>query len=615
MTYGYGNYGSYGSGRSRSRKQSFFSLSSKQVPQGESETLWRRFNTYGLPAVLLFVTCISTGSYYESNDDMALTLMLRGVYGTAPNGDLHLYLHGIGHLIAGMYRFLPRLPWYGLTMFAGLYLALAFSFGLLHRLSRRLLSNQAIALLLLFLYVASWLEHALWFNYTRVPLLLAAAAFISYAHSEKAAGPRHGRALALTALAFLLALCIRPSAGLLGLAIALPGALRVPARQKGIDARNLVTSLAPFAVVAVLFYTVGVLTRSADDVTYERLDHYNMEYQDFGTYYFDPTNRLDSVRVYAVREWMLGDRSTINEAFFHRAGGYEWEKYVSTRLMAKIKEFVPRVGRDYFLVLLLNLLIVWLCLRKITTPARRVLLLATQGWILGIFFVLGAFYKLPPRLIGPGLAILLLLNLAFYLRHRRTRVPHLPMVVWGLLVVAMAGHVYRTGWRVQMLASRQRRNEAYIGGLRQQFQDRLLVTSSLETRLSTLSPFVNYSFGKNKVFPLTGWNTLDPSYRTYYRALTGEESWARAIHKLAYDPRAVWIVTLGFDERLNRYLRELHADSVRLLPFEPYVVGPTSSSETMEFLVGVPPGRDLPLGRIPGRMIPPDSVASILRHR
>ncbi len=526
---------------------------------------------------------------------------MRGLYAAKPLGELHLIHYGIGYIISGLYSFLPSIPWYGVVLYLALYLAMLLSFGLLHRLCRKRLTNEQVFALLIFFYLLAWFEHALWFNYTRVPVLLAAAAFLNYSFADKTPGPTHNRLLGLNLLAFLLALCIRPNAAVLGLLIALPGAIRVTALAH-LDIRNLVTSAVPFFIGTILFSLVITLTRSEEGIAYQTVDRLNMMYNDFGMISLRPRTNSDTARAYAVRAWMIGDREQINERFFHRVGVENWNQYLTTKMPLKLKAASIALSKNYYLIFILNFVLIYVCLRKQRSAPRRRLVWLTQIWVLLLVVGMGGLLKLPPRLLMPTLTVWTLLNILMYFRRRGTGFPKLPLAVW-LAMVAIAGfHIYSVGWRIDLLARRRRLNEALFSNLNQQFQRHTLLMAGAETYLAGLSPWTNYSFGKNRVLPLTGWNTLDPSYRRYYTALSGEPSWPRAVRKLAYQPNTVFIVPLGFADRLNQYLRAVQAEPVRLKAFQPQTA-PRAGLEITEYLVGVPAGLDAPAWPLVGRLI------------
>jgi hypothetical protein len=586
------------------------------APQRENK--WRRGISYLLPALLIGLTTLVMGAYYETTDDMLLTLLLRGVFSAQPVTDLHLELHGLSHLIAFAYQILPGLPWYGIFMFFCLYLALVLIFRLIFKLGRRIFTNEQVAFLVTFLFIGALADTLLSFHFSRVAMLLSAASFLTYAFDSKEPGGRHTRILLICSMGMVLALCISTGAAVLGLALALPAALRVPGRT-GIDFRNLVTSLVPFALVGVLFFSFNILTRSDDEIAYQRQKQRIEAYEDYGLYYFRTVDRAADPRAYAVkgaiREGMLGDRVAINEPFFARAGGYEWGKFLTSRAPAKLAEASKRIAKDYFLLLAINVLIVVYSYSKLKSTTRRQLLIFTEVWILGILIVVAAFFKLPPRLASPGLTVLTLVNVTFFLRHRRFQKPSLPIWLWLGILLMLAGHIYRSGIRMQIMHDHQRENEQFLASVQQRFQGQLLITAGLEEYLAYLSPWEDYSFGSSKLLPLTGWYTLSPEYREYLHHLTGQTSFEKVIDALSRQPKAIWISPIGFEDRLNDLLKTVHGTQVQLVPFKPFVPAP-GGDETTQYMVALPDGRTTPVGSIPGTLmqappvvIPTDSAA------
>ncbi len=553
-----------------------------------------------------------TGCYFENADDAILTFLLRGTLTSQPVTALHVGLYGIGHLLGGLYAILPDLPWYGLLLYAILYLALLLHTALLQRIARRILTNPQIAVLVTALFMVAWTEHVLWFNYTRLPILLASGAFLSYAFDDKETSARHTRAAVLFTLAYLLALCIFPTSAVLGLGLALPAAIRVPARS-GLDFKNLASSLVPFVLVSVIFFSAAVLTRSEEEVGYSRLLSRFNDYQHNGLYYFKSVgdaNAPAAARTYAVKEsirnGLLSDRLAVNEAFFARSGGANWSEFLRVRLVGKLREMIVRLARDYYLALLANLVVVVYCYRKLQSRTRRWLLLGTQIWFLGWLLLVGGFWKLPPRLAGPSMVVLTMVNLLFYFRHRRFRLPKAPGWAWSILLVLFALHVYRTGARTLTLSAKQSANEQYLASLERRFHGQLLVAVGFEPYFTSLSPWQNYRFGQNKLLMLTGWQTLAPEFRSYLEDVTGQNQFGAAIESLMARPKTIWIAPIGFEQRLNRLLTTVHNSHVTLLPFKPFVPGP-ALDELNEYLVGVPAGSSQPPGPLPGTLSPASS--------
>ncbi|MBC7448233.1 MAG: hypothetical protein H7330_09265, partial [Hymenobacteraceae bacterium] len=106
----------------------------------EREERWRRGIIYLLPAVLIIVTAVVTGCYFENADDLILALLTRGNLTAQPVGALHVGMYGLSYLLAGLYGILPKVPWYAVLLYSALYLALMLHTALLQRLTRRLLT-------------------------------------------------------------------------------------------------------------------------------------------------------------------------------------------------------------------------------------------------------------------------------------------------------------------------------------------------------------------------------------------------------------------------------------------------------------------------------------------
>jgi hypothetical protein len=130
-----------------------------------------------------------------------------------------------------------------------------------------------------------------------------------------------------------------------------------------------------------------------------------------------------------------------------------------------------------------------------------------------------------------------------------------------------------------------------------------LVGVGLEAYFTSLSPWTPYSFGQNRVLLLTGWQTLTPEFRDQLHDMTGESSFAPAVAALAKRPKTIWLTTLGFEQRINRLLQSVHQSHLDLRPFKPFVEGP-AHDELNEYLVAVPPGQTMPLGPLPGTLMP-----------
>lgn len=477
----------------------------------------------GLPVLLVLLTALLLGSHYETNDDFAITLLLRGRTAAAPVTDLHLYFHGWAGLLARLYQFSPEVPWYGLTLYLLLTLALVLLTAVLERvLTPHTRPGPRAGLLAAFLLLAG-LEHAQWFNYVRVPVLLAGAAVLWAAQPQNV---RRRWVLPLSLLLFAAAWAIRPSAAVLGAAVVAPAAWWLAGRPAG-------RVLPGVAAVALLLAGLVQLTRSPEAARYRRLDVRKSEVLDYGWRVPAPRTRADSLGVQAVQAWAFGDSTLVNEAFFERA--YRPAPLAAT-VRAKAVQ-LGQLGRDYFPLLLLHALLLIGGWRRPARARREQLLYG-----LGLTLLLGGLalgLKLPPRLAGPLLTLSVVAHLVVVCRPGWAfSISRLSYALLGLAGLLYAGKVAH---RRQVLADERQWAETQLDKLRPPAGTFAVVGTGLENVGKSLSPFRQYVPASGPPWLLlTGWPTLDPSQARLRQQLTGTRGQREALRRLRQRPGVRW---------------------------------------------------------------------------
>lgn len=481
-----------------------------------------------LPALLLLLAGLGLGCYYETNDDVSITLLLQGSTAAAPVTDLHLYFHGLAPLLAGLYQSWPTLPWYGLLLYALLYLATVLSFAVLDKLLRSRLAGQYIVGVLLCFFTLAWLEHGLWFNYVRVPVLLAGTALLLAAQR-----PTRRRVLAVALLALALAWLIRPSAALLGLVAAGPGALWLAGRRGA--------SLAGGGLALLLLANTSLLlVRTPAEATYRTLDVLKSNVNDYELFRAAPATPADTLGLQAVAHWALGDSTLVNAGLFRRATRFDTSYFLTRAAPGKLLVLGSLLGRDYFALLVL-LAISWLLVaRSRRYPQRRSFWLG-QLFFWGLLLGLGLVLKLPPRLGMPLFSLWTLTTLIYFLRDTRRPLPRLAPVFFAVLTLLLIAYAFKTVHRRQVLRQEQERGLAVLLPAQAATQQGVvLVAAGLETAYKSQSPFQVLQFAPHSVFSLTGWPTLDPSQPALWARLTGTRALAPALVRLCARPTTQW---------------------------------------------------------------------------
>ena len=506
-----------------------------------------------LPFLLLLGTGVGLGFYFETNDDLIIVDLLRGKTAAAPVSDLHLYFHGYAALWSRLYAAAPLWPWYGLTLYALLYAATVLAAAVLWRLVRpRAGVGGALALLALF-WFGGWLEHGLWFNYVRVPMLLAGAGVLFAAQRAPVRW-----ALAVGLLAFGLSWLIRPSAAVLGAAAALPGAWWLAGRRAG----PVVAGVAAGAVLGALWLH---LTWSPEAATFRRLDVLKSNLNDFqlAAPPLVPLRPADSLALAAARAWQLGDSALVNEATLRRVAPLRPGYFLRHTAPAKLGALAHQLPRDYFPLLLLLAATGGLVLRA--GRGHRVFWLAQAGYAL-LLLGLGLLLKLPPRVALPLLDFWALSNLAHLWQLRP--LPRYSLAVLLLVLLAAAGpYAYKTWHRHHVLAREQARNRQAWEQLnqlwmRQQPAVRIVVSDALEETYKSGSPLTREVAAHYRLPPFTrpvwlsvrGWQTLHPSQPALRQQLTGTRDFTGALRRLGQRPDVAWVLTPEGAGLLNRQL-------------------------------------------------------------
>ncbi|MBD2716994.1 hypothetical protein KBK19_18255 [Microvirga sp. STR05] len=512
-----------------------------------------------LPALLLLAVATGLGSYFETNDDAAIMQLLRGTTAAAPVSTLYLYFHGLGAALAWLYQAMPAVPWYALLLYALLYAATAGAFTFLDRLLVGKLPAGWAALLLTLFFLVAWLEHGFWFNYVRVPILLAGVGVLCAAQR-----PQSRWALCWGLLAFALSWLIRPSAALLGLLAAAPGAWWLAGRR----ALPVLGGAVAWAITGAVWLQ---LTWSPAAATFRRLDVLKSNLLDFQLAAPPATSlsATDSLGLAAAQQWLLADSTLVNEGFFARAAPLPGPRYFLTHIApAKLSQALPQLVRDYFPLLLLLLASVLLQAGR-GVPQKKSFWLLQAGYV-GLLLALAAVLKLPPRIALPLLDLWVLSNLAFVLA-RPAAARQAPWSILVVLAVAFVPYAYKTWHRRTTLVQERQRNQAERQRLFALVHQppaslpELILSDAFEATYKAESPFAEHSLVARRL-TVAGWTTLHPSQAAWRQQLTGTRNFAEGLRRLAQRTDVGWILTLGSARIFNYQLAQLPGRHVQLVP-------------------------------------------------
>src|SRR5688572_17560340 len=262
-----------------------------------------------LPALFWVLTWLAGGFHYETNDDLVMSFIARGIAFGKPVGDYSIYFHGFGDVFVWLYAQFPAVLWYGGILYALLFLATQLAFWFVYSQLRSKVSLPVIVVLLLLFYLANWYEHLFWFNYMRVPFLLAGLVLLNAFGSENSSVRPVWWVAIGWGLVFFMALCIRPGAAFLGVLVVLPviiGALF----NAGTYARFFMRRSFPFVMAGflVLLFLQGKSNEPAD--LYRQLDTLKSGVLDYQWCCGEQENPGDNLLMAGINHWFIADAKT-----------------------------------------------------------------------------------------------------------------------------------------------------------------------------------------------------------------------------------------------------------------------------------------------------------------
>ena len=130
-------------------------------------------------AVILWtVLGVAFDYYYELNDDVLIKDIIAGVYTGLPDGHNNQMMYPISILLAGLYRLLPSLPWFGLFEIGCFIAAFIMITSCLSSLVASVRSKCAVSVLTLLTFFGLYTWELVMLQYTVVCGILCAAAAV-----------------------------------------------------------------------------------------------------------------------------------------------------------------------------------------------------------------------------------------------------------------------------------------------------------------------------------------------------------------------------------------------------------------------------------------------------
>ena len=559
------------------------------IVSGQSGS-WLR--VFGLSAVLLGLQGVLGGFFYETNDDLLMELLLRGITGAVPVDNLYLYLHGWSNLLAALYSYAPAVPWYGLTLYVTLYFSLAICFWTLEEISRKRLNGWQLASLQIVFYALTFFLHAVQINFTRPALLLGAAAGLLLLTPRPDGSSPRWPVWVLASLALVAGWGLRPSGGILGLVLTLPLAL-----WQGWARALRVAGYAGGLILLLTF--LGGLSDTAEIKDYRRNDLERSRLFDYASSRLEIHTPTDSLAYATLVPYQgINDSVLLNPEFFRRAmqpaAGQHFKAGVYGGALIS-------AGGSLVLRMPGCLLAVFACILLVASAVRsgrlrfrswRVLLFGVyQGFFWLVFLALVS--HMPLRVLQPIVTIYTIVNVIMVFGYLFPEGVTQLLPRWQYRALLVTGMAVGALWLlvnvrlVRMLSLDNANHMDYLAQLEQEIGSGILIEQGLFAAYPHLSPLSQHHLGNyRKIVMLTGWPAFDPSQPRLRQALVGTRDLAQTLQRLGQRPGTSWVMQPAFAQLLGRYL------SARLeLPVGQHIHFEPVSESRLPTPASVPPRR------------------------
>ena len=534
----------------------------------------RVFNIYFLPFILFVTTYGVFGFYYGDSDDPVIEALIRGLFFSHPVTEFFSFHRITAVAYAHLYQLFPNIPWYGISMYALLLLAVTNYFVLIHRQVEKFITNYALLTpLLTIFYLVFFLDGVIYIFFTKVAILLAASSILLILDGMLKADDIRRLPYWHAAwyfLLFTLGFLTRPQAGLLCIFLLLPFAvLYHPGKRRLL--RALYVFVALFSVVGVLkIYDYSTWTKGSE--YYWSVSPYIVNIYDFRHEGKNLDGPQDSIKYRAVTRLALSDREMINVGFLSRISSdqlIDIGRLKPIELARAVRTIGDNISRYQLLIVFVILAAasVVLIVNRHELPFICRLKFVTFSFLYWSGVVLlAAFWKMPDRVLSPIVvayitgSLLFISTLLDYFKlfkasHRVSASSRVIASLWIVTCFALIFAGYRkiptTKMRVEGIAQMSMLREL----INREFEGKILVFSNLAAFLvnQSLLTVGHLSSHNRYIFVDGSWLSLLPEYPQHLKEITGSDRLSDAFDFLLQNREKVIFVSSPYR---NAFIQE-----------------------------------------------------------
>lgn len=530
------------------------------------------YNVITLPLFLSVFILIFLGSYFESNDDLVMSMLLSGALQS--NGgayDLSYFFYRyLVYAFEFLYSIVPVLPWYGISLLLFNIAATANIFYILVIALSRYFRKSIVTFLLFLFFFTVIAENVIEINFTRISILLGGSStIVLFILLNGRKGLAEWLWIIACSLFVICSVLIRPMAGLLVSSLLLPFILYSGYKLKSLKYSVYFTIIMGF-VVTLLFISTQKF-RPQDELIIRDYASKVINIIDFN--YESPHSVLDyrdSLKKESIQNFFVSDREVLTDDYLERISSdnyLAYDKITLSRFKDSIRHTFYYLFKEYpGMTLLYISVFLAILIRSAKDPFKVILIFVLlQVFYFSSIVLIHTIMKLPERLFVPlyGILVVCLFFAIFVMPHEDRLKRKIFNALPYLFIISLVVSLFTVYNNYKEINEENRLNTAVFNDIRESYVNKSLVlTTPSSILLGGLSPLKGLQIGNNRIFPFIGWTTFMPSYYRELKMLCGSEEINDFMSFVKGNPEYIFISNEYFNDFVSRYFLEFYENEI-----------------------------------------------------
>lgn len=481
----------------------------------------RYFNILILPIILFIMCYLAFGYYFETNDDFVISALLKG--DLQPQGGYYelsnLFLFKIAFIYHILYVYIPKLPWYGITLLILNLAACINIFYITDKLISKYFHKYFNTIIFICVFIIIFFENVIEINYTRTSIILGGSSLLLIFFNLSSEGNlKINKYIIIQFALFIFALLIRPMGGLLSSLILIPVIIFFIIKSN--NSRKLFYYLASIYFIILILYSYTQYFKPADEKHY--LDNL-LKVANFMDWGIDKevknNNVQDSIKKQAAKNLFISDKQIINSEFLDKISSsnyFSYDKINISRIKSAVISTFQLSEKNYpgiCLFYLITLGLLFYTNFKINKSSFWFVLIIQFIFFI-LFISISVFMKLPDRIFYPLSTIIITCNFILLSYSNLNFIKNKKIFISILiLAVSVIFSFISMEKRYSALNNLNIENKECFSTLEREYKNTIfLITQPSYILFDGNGSLENLHLENNKTFPLIGWNTILPSY-------------------------------------------------------------------------------------------------------